>query len=48
MTKIHFIAIANILNNQQADKALCWELAYQFKKVNSNFDICRFITACGH
>ena len=48
MTRIHFIAIANILNTQEANKELCWELAYQFKKLNSNFDIDKFMTACGH
>jgi len=48
MSRKHFIAVAETLKAQQANKELCIELAYQFKGFNSNFDITRFLTACGH
>ena len=48
MSRKHFIAVAATLKTQQANKELCIQLAYQFKVLNSNFDINKFMTACGH
>jgi Golgi nucleoside diphosphatase len=48
MSRKHFVAIADILKTQNASKELCLELAYQFKTLNSNFDITRFLNACGY
>ena len=48
MSRKHFIAVAETLKTQNANKELCLELAYQFKAFNSNFDINKFMTACGH
>ena len=48
MSRKHFEAVAYTLRANVANKELCLELAYQFKAFNSNFDISRFLTACGH
>jgi hypothetical protein len=48
MSRKHFVAVAETLKAQQANKELCIELAYQFKVFNTNFDIARFMLACGH
>jgi hypothetical protein len=47
MSRKHFIAVAETLKAQNASAELCRELAYQFKAFNSNFDISRFLIACG-
>ena len=48
MSRKHFEAIAETLRANKAKPEICYELAYQFKAFNSNFDISRFLTACGH
>jgi hypothetical protein len=48
MSRKHFEVIAETLKTQNADKELCIELAYQFWAFNSNFNINKFMTACGH
>jgi hypothetical protein len=48
MSRKHFLVIATCLRINKANYELCEMLAYQFKAFNSNFDINRFLTACGH
>lgn len=48
MSKKHYIMMAKVLNENKASFQLCNDLAIQFKADNGNFDINRFLTACGH
>jgi hypothetical protein len=47
MSRKHFIVVAETLKTQNASAELCRELAYEFKKINPNFCIYKFLTACG-
>ena len=48
MSRKHFIGIAETLKAQQANKELCLELAKKFVEFNSNFELIKFMRACGH
>ena len=48
MSRKHFFVIATCLRINKANKELCEMLAKHFKGWNDNFDINRFLTACGH
>lgn len=45
MSKKHFQAIAQILNNHGADPNLIEGLGYYFQNVNPNFDMEKFLEA---
>ena len=47
MTKKHFIAIAQILNELYASEELVEALMTEFKTINRQFDKVRFREACG-
>jgi hypothetical protein len=48
MSKKHFEVIAGTLKFNKADKSLCLELALKFMDFNPNFDVSKFMNACGH
>lgn len=48
MSKKHFETIAGTLKFNRAEKSLCLHLALKFMDFNPNFDIDKFMTACGH
>jgi hypothetical protein len=48
MSRKHFETIAGTLKFNRAEKSLCLELAMKFMDFNPNFDIDKFMTACGH
>ena len=47
MTKKHFIALAQILNELNASEELVEALMTEFKTINRQFDKVRFREACG-
>lgn len=48
MTRKHFNAIAEALKTTGASEETCRAIAVVCKSNNSNFQIDRFLTACGH
>ena len=42
-----FVVIAATLKDNNASEGLCYALACEFRYLNSNFDMHRFMTACG-
>lgn len=48
MSKKHYIMLAKVLFENNASFQLCSDIALEFKADNQNFDINRFLDACGH
>ena len=48
MSKKHYIMLARVLTNHNADFELCAELASELRKDNPSFDIERFLAACDY
>lgn len=46
MTKKHFILIAKILREHNDKASIINALAFEFAKINPNFDAARFVAAC--
>ena len=46
MTKKHFVRIAEILKNRNADEWMIGDFAIFFSEENPNFDYGKFVKAC--
>ena len=46
MTKKHFIAIAKAIREGSDKASIINALAFEFAKLNPNFDVTKFINAC--
>jgi len=48
MSRKHFIALAAALRANGADYSTCADVANVCADFNKNFDLARFMAACGH